>query len=125
MSKQGAKTINAEVIRTLLLSQLSFVQFRPYATSFLGILLSLTLMPKVKRPWRRVWTLHICSRPALTQGLRVLFRMWINWKIGAVILFKRNMAEKDVCCTHRFRSLDCNFFCRLFTPLMTPKGKNK
>ena len=49
MSKQGAKTINAEVIRTLLLSQLSFVQFRPYATSFLGILLSLTLMPKVKK----------------------------------------------------------------------------
>ena len=27
----------------------------------------------------------------------VLFRIWIILKIGAVILFKRNMAEKDVC----------------------------
>ena len=43
--KQGVRTINAQFIRTRALSQLSFVQFRPYATSFLGLLLSLTLMP--------------------------------------------------------------------------------
>ena len=30
----------------------------------------------------------------------VLFRIWITLKIGAVILFKRNMAEKDVCRTY-------------------------
>ena len=30
----------------------------------------------------------------------VLFRIWIILKIGAVILFKRNMAEKDVCRTY-------------------------
>ena len=58
MLKQGVKTINAEFIRTHALSQISFIQFRPYATSFLGVLLSLMLMPKSKRPWRQVWTLH-------------------------------------------------------------------
>ena len=30
----------------------------------------------------------------------VLFRIWIILKIGAVILFKRNMAEQDVCRTY-------------------------
>ena len=48
MLKQGVKTINVEFIRTRALSQLSFVQFRPYAICFLGIL-SLTLMPKSKK----------------------------------------------------------------------------
>ena len=43
--KQGVRTINAQFIPTCALSQLSFVQFRPYATSFLRLLLSLTLMP--------------------------------------------------------------------------------
>ena len=50
MLKQGVKTINDEFIRTRALSQLSFVQFRPYATTFPGLLLSLTLMPKSKDP---------------------------------------------------------------------------
>ena len=48
MLKQGIKTINAKFIRTLSLPQLSFVQFRPYATSLLGLLLTLTLMSKSK-----------------------------------------------------------------------------
>ena len=48
MLKQGVKTINAEFIRTHALSQHSFVQFRSYASSLLG-LLSLTLMPKSKK----------------------------------------------------------------------------
>ena len=48
MLKQGAETINAEFIRIHALFQLSFAQFRPYATSFEGLLLSLTLMPKSK-----------------------------------------------------------------------------
>ena len=48
MLKQGVKTINAEFIRTRALSQLSFVQFRSYASSFLGFL-SLMLMPKSKK----------------------------------------------------------------------------
>ena len=41
---------------------------------------------------------------------RVLFQMWIIWKIDTVILFKSNMTEKDICCAHKFCSLDCNFF---------------
>ena len=49
MLKQGIKTINAELIQTHALFQLSFVQFRPYATSIPRLLLSLTLMPKSKK----------------------------------------------------------------------------
>ena len=49
MLKQGVKTLNAEFIRTTALSQLSFVQFRHYATLFPGILVSLTLMSKSKK----------------------------------------------------------------------------
>ena len=48
MLKQSVNTINSEFIRARALSQLSFVQFRPYATSFPG-LLSLKLMPKSKK----------------------------------------------------------------------------
>ena len=49
MLKQAVKTINAEFIWTRALSQLSFTQFRRYATSFLGLLLSLTLMLTSKK----------------------------------------------------------------------------
>ena len=49
MLKQGIKTINAEFFRIHLLFQFSFVQFRPYATSFQGLLLCLTLMTKSKK----------------------------------------------------------------------------
>ena len=48
MLKQSVNTINSEFIRARALSQLSFVQFKPYPTSFLG-LLSLKLMPKSKK----------------------------------------------------------------------------
>ena len=110
MLKQVVTTINTEFILTSALSQLPFVQFRPYAN-----LVPRALMSKSKSPWRRVWAIHLRSRPPLTQGSRVLFRMWVIWKIGAIILFKRNMAEKDVCRAHMFRSLGCNFsFCRDF-----------
>ena len=49
MLKQGLKTINAEFIWTYALSQLSFVQFRPYATLFVELLFSLMLMSKSKK----------------------------------------------------------------------------
>ena len=58
---------------------------------------------KVKRPSAPVWTLHLRSRPRLTQGSKVLFQIWIIWKIGAIILFKTNMAEKDICHTHMLK----------------------
>ena len=114
MLKQGVITINDDFIQTRALSKFFFVQFRPYATSFPGLLLYLTLMPK-RRPWRRIWTLRLCSRPPLMQGSMVLFQMWIIWKIGNVILFKRNMTEKGICHGHMFHSLDCIFsFCMDF-----------
>ena len=49
MLRQGVKTINAEFIRTRALSQLSLVQFRPYAMLLPGFLLSLMLMSKSKK----------------------------------------------------------------------------
>ena len=49
MLKQAVKAINVEFIWIRALSQLSFAQFRPYATSFLGLLLSLTLMLTSKK----------------------------------------------------------------------------
>ena len=49
MLKQGLKTINTEFIQTHALSQLSFVQFRPSAVSFVGLLLSLKLISKGKK----------------------------------------------------------------------------
>ena len=49
MLKQGVKTINAELIQTHALFQLSFVQFRPYANSIPGLRLSVMLMPKSKK----------------------------------------------------------------------------
>ena len=126
MLKQGVKTISAEFIRIRALSQLSFIQFRPYATSFQRLVLSLTSnffslqCQKVKRFWRRVWTLSLRSRPPLTQGWRVLFRMWIIWKIGAVILIKRKYGRKRrLPRTHVSFSGQLFFFLYgLFTPFM-------
>ena len=48
MLKEGMKTINAEFIRTRASSQFSFGQFRSCATSFPGLLLTLTLTWKSK-----------------------------------------------------------------------------
>ena len=63
MLKQALKTINTEFIQTCALSQLSFVYFRPYATSFPGLLLFDGNVKKKKRPRRQVWTLRFHSRP--------------------------------------------------------------
>ena len=59
------------------------------------LLLSLALMPKLKRPWRQVWALQLCSRPPLMQGFRVLFWMWIIWKVRNIILFKKKKKRKE------------------------------
>ena len=53
--------------------------------------------------------------------------MWIIWEIGAMMLFKRDMAEKDVCRAHTFRSMDYKFFCTYFShrSLMSSEGKKR
>ena len=111
MLKQGVKTINTEFIWTyalsnFILSSLDLMQPRSRGFSLWR------WCQKIKRPWRCVWTLRLRSKHPLTQGLRVLFRMWIIWKLRAIILFERNMAERDVCRAHALRSLSCNVsFC--------------
>ena len=64
------------------------------------LLLSLALMPKLKRPWRQVWALQLCSRPPLMQGFRVLFWMWIIWKIRNIILLKKKKWQKKTSAMH-------------------------
>ena len=124
MLKQGVKTIDPEFILTSVLSQLSFVQFRPYATQFPGFL-TLTLLSKSKKTLRQVCTIHLHSRPPLMQGSRVLFGMWVLWKIDVIVLSKE-LWQKKMSVTHTFCSLDCNFFLQgLFTSLMTSKGKTR
>ena len=95
-----------------------FGSFQTYATFSPGFLLYLMLMSKRKKdlgddfgPYAFIQDL--CW--PLMQGSRVLFQTWIICKVGALILFKINMAEKDVHCAHTYCSLDCNFsFCMDF-----------
>ena len=111
MLKQGVKTINAEFIRTHALSQLSFVQFRPYATLFPEPLLILMLKWKSRKTLGTSLDLTLSFKTSVAVRVEVLFQIWIIWKIGVIILFKTNMAEKDVCRANTFHSLDCNYFC--------------
>ena len=105
MLKQGIKTISFKFVQTCSLSRSvqNLYNLVPVGFSLLW------QCQKVKGP------LRLRSRPLLMQGLRFLFRTWIIWKIGTVILFKRTMAEKDICHAHKFHSLDRNFsFCMDF-----------
>ena len=113
--KQGLKTINAEFIRTRALSQLSFVQFRPYVTSIPGPFLSLTLMSRSKK------TLE--TSVDLTPSFKTSFHAKVEGLVSNVDylenrrrnFIQRNVAEKDVCHAHTFCSVDCNFsFCMDF-----------
>ena len=114
MLKQGIKTINDEFVWTCALSQLSFVQFRPYATSFLK-LLSLTLMSKGKNTLEMSLDLTSSFKTSADARVESLVSNVDYLKIGTIILFKRNTAEKDLCQAHKFCSLNCNFsFCMDF-----------
>ena len=93
-----------------------FVQLRPYATSFKGPLLSLTLMSKSKKALETCLDLtpsFKTSIDARVEGLQMQIYKFINF--GAVILFKRKKVEKDVCRAQKFSSLDCNLFCTDFS----------
>ena len=105
--KTKLKSINAEFIWALALSELSFVQFRPYAILFPGLLLCLALMLKSTKSTNM--SLDLMPSFKTSVDTRVEGLVSIIWKIGVVILFKRNMAEKDVSRAYTFHSLDYNF----------------
>ena len=125
MLKKGLKTITTEFIQTRALSQLSFVHFRPYATSFPGLLLSLTLMPKSKK----------ILEPSL--NLTPSFKTSVEARVEGLVLNVdylenrcRNFIQKNYGRKRRlphtrvsFFGLQFFFLYGLFTPLMTPKGK--
>ena len=73
MLKQGVKTINTKFIRTCVLSQLSFVQFRPYSILFTGLLLTLTLTSKSKKTLSTSLDLALLCKTSVDVRIRVLF----------------------------------------------------
>ena len=78
--------------------------------------LSLPLMPKIKKTLETSLDLTPSFKTcvdAKVEGSCFECGLFINY--DAVILFKRNVAEKDVCLTHSFSSIDSNFsFCTDF-----------
>ena len=117
MLKQGIKMINAEFFRIHLLFQFSFVQFRPYAISFQGLLLCLTLMTKSKKALETSLDLTPLFKTSFDTRLEGFVSNVDYLENQHLNLFKRDMAETDVCHAHKF------FLYGLFTTFMTPKGK--
>ena len=114
MLKQGVKTIEAEFTRTRALSQLSVVQFGPYATFFLGLLLSLMLMSKRKMILETSLDLKPSFKTSVDARVEDLVSnvdYFKNWRCN----FSYNMEQKDVCRAHKFHSLDLHLsFCTNF-----------
>ena len=117
MLKQGVKTINAEFIRTRALSQLSFVEFRLYASFFLLGLFSLTVMLKSKK--------ILETSLDLTHSFDTSVRpdAWVEGLISNVdclenrrrTFIQKKYDRKNRLPAHTFRSLDCDFsFCMDF-----------
>ena len=99
MIKQGIKTMNAEFIQTSSLFQLSFVQFRPYATSFPRLLLSLTLIPKSKKTLETILDLTPSFKTSLDARVEGLVS-----NVDSLENRRRNFIEKRY---HRKRNLAC------------------
>ena len=82
MLKQGIKTVNTEFIETYALLQLSFVHFRSYATSFPGLLLTLTLMLKSKKTLEKSLDLTLLFKTSVdvrVDGLVSIVDYLENW----------------------------------------------
>ena len=117
MLKQGVKIINAEFIWTRALSQLSFVEFRPYASFFLMGLFSLTVMPKSKTILETSLDLtHLFETSVRPDA-------WVEGLISNVdclenrrrTFIRRKYGRKRRLPAHTFRSLDCDLsFCMDF-----------
>ena len=120
MLKQALKTINTEFIQTCALSQLSFVYFRPYATSFPGLLLSLMVMSKRKKDPGDKSGPYVFIQDLLLNVCCVLFN-WCHNFIQKKYDRKRCLPHT---CISSFR-LQFFFLYWILTTLTTPKGKKK
>ena len=117
MLKQDVKTINAEFIGIHALFQLFFVQFRPYANSFQGLLF-LTLMPKSNK------TLE--TSLYLTPSFKTSFDARVEDLVSNVNYLEnrhRNFIQKRYGRNRRLPRTHVFFLYGLFTPFMTPKSK--
>ena len=126
MLKQGI-TINTKFIWTHALSQLSFTKFRPYAISFLGLVLSLTLIPKSKKTLEISLEVMSSFKTSVDAMAKVL--VWTvdyleNWHYN--FIQKKYGRKRCLPCTHVLLSGQQFFYLyRLFTSLMTPSGKQE
>ena len=121
MSNQGVKTINAEFIWTHALLQLSFVQFRPDATSFLGLLLTLTLMWKSKKTLEKSFDLIPLFKTTIdARGEDCVSNVDCleNWCHS--FIQNKYGRKRGLPCTHVLF-----FLFGLFSPFMTPRIKKR
>ena len=116
MLKQDIKTINAEFIRTHALFQLSFVQFRPYATSSLGLLLSLMLMPKSKM----ILETSLDFMPSFKSSFDTRVEGLIS-NVDYLGNRHRNFIQKKYRRNKRLPHTHVFFLYKLFTPFVTPR----
>ena len=102
MIKQGVITMNTEFIQARTLSQLSFIQLRPYEISFLRLLWFLMLMPQSKK------TLET------SLDLIPLFKISLDARSEDIVLnvvyLENWYHEKDMWHAQMLHSLDCKFF---------------
>ena len=113
MLKQGVKTISAEFIRKGALSQLSFIQFRPYATSFWGLLLSLTLMPKSKKSMETSLDLTLSFKTSIDARIEGLVSNVDYLEIRHCNFIQKKYGRKRHLLHRRF-VLWLYFFCMIF-----------
>ena len=105
--KQGVKTVDAV--------DLFEQKFRPYATSFPGLLLTLAFMSKSKTTLETSLNLMPSFKDLRWRKDEGLFSNVNFLENRGSNFIQRNMAVKDVSRTHTFCSLDCNFsFCTEF-----------
>ena len=106
------------LVNTLALFQLSFVQFRPYATSFLGLLLSVTLMPKSKKTLETSLDLILLFKTS--------FDVRVDRLVSNVDYLENqhcNFIQKKYGRNRRLPHTRCFFFfVQTFYTVMTPKG---
>ena len=88
-----------------------FVHFKPHATSFLGLILSLTSISKSKKTLEMSLDLTLSFKTSIDTRVKVLASnvdYLENWCRN--FIQKKYGRKKDVCYASTFRSLDCHFY---------------